>query len=120
MTPAKLRYIVRSALAKETMFHNSLTLEFFTKKQNQDALAFFRMSTSGEFERIFADMSMMILVNQTDRSLIYSLQLLLCGFQQTGTLWLHRLPLGVYCYFLQRNIRKVLKTAARWFLPLPK
>ena len=68
------RYIkaasVRSDLAQKTMDSSSLTADMFTEQQNHDALAYFGMNISGEFDQIFADMSVTVLINLTERSLV--------------------------------------------------
>jgi len=68
------RYIkaaaVRSNLANDSMKKESLTAEFFTDQENHDALAYFGMRVSGEFDRLIEDMDVTILVNRTDRNLV--------------------------------------------------
>ena len=68
------RYIkaasIRSKLAQETMIQSSLTADMLTEQQNHDALARLGMSIAGEFDQIFADMSVTVLINQTERSLV--------------------------------------------------
>lgn len=68
------RYIkaatIRSNLAYNTMMNSSLTAWMCTDQENHDLLAYIGMSTPWKLDQIFQDMSITVLVNQTERNLV--------------------------------------------------
>ena len=69
-----IRYIkaaaVRSNLSYEVLRQASITADMFSEQNNHDALSFFGMTVTGEFDQIFENLSVTVLANRTDRHLV--------------------------------------------------
>lgn len=61
---------VRSNLTYETMTHSSSTASMFTEQENHDLLSYLGMGIPWKFDEILANMSLTVLVNQTERNLV--------------------------------------------------
>lgn len=68
------RYIksaaVRSNLAYMAMRESSTTADLFSEQENHDALSVFGMNSKGPFDQLFADLSVTVIANRTDRQLV--------------------------------------------------
>lgn len=61
---------VRSNLAYQAMKESSVTASLYSEQANHDALSFFGMRASPQFDQQFEDLAVTIIANRTDRHLV--------------------------------------------------